>query len=1066
MFNNISEKKMHLVRWFLAIAWLVLIASLFYDPISSSLTITGNTWSPFQINPELFDPQKCQEILTIQGKCVPEEVISYPLGAKIFWVMILPIVISMLLFLGHEAWRRVCPLAFMAQISRAISKQRQNKKVNPKTQKIRYELAKVPKKSWLAKNHLYLQFGFLAIGLSLRTLFINSDRIILGGFLIFTILSAIFVGYFYAGKSWCQYVCPMAPVEMILTGPRALWGSQAHQGDRKKISQSTCRTFDQSGKEKNACVGCQSPCIDIDAERNYWELFKKPGRRFIHYGYIGLVLGFYLYYWFYSGTLQYYYSGVTNHENNQLQTLLDPGFYIFGEIIPIPKLIAVPLTIIIFIILSNFILRNIEKIYYSYRQKHGTTLTKQEAQHQVFTVCTFTAFNVYFLFGGRLFFELFPAPIELICRGLVVGVSTLWMYRTIFRTSQMYSKESLVNSLRRQLSKLNINFPKFLEGRSMDDLKADEVYVLAKVLPNFSKESSLQVYKGVLRDALEQGNVKSANSFEKLEQLRLELEIKDEEHYNILTELSVESPELFDPKKIRTRETQLRLESYREALEVQLLDLLEMGIPLADAIARRTKQVEKLKQEYGITLKEEEELFASLGDTKSTVLKQADTLLDLLKDLNQRDRALQENISPDHTIEFNLLRSLGINNKQQIIFQKLLSILEVLGESEEAKNIALSIIKLINLEIRSSIIDDHLLEFPWSERLDHEILKILQTPQTQNNEELLLSSIDVLEELLQELEPLITATALHTLNKLDPQKGRQIAENFLNNGESVDHLIIETSQRVLGMEGEKIPQIPTLTAQIKIKGENYCEVFQQSIIRVGRSLNNDLVLNDVKIAKQHAILYFDEDSAKIETTGSAYGVRIDGRFIKNTRQELKPQDTIYFSRGEEPSIVVSWDKQSAQSCSIDDTLGIIDKLLLLLEIPLFQAVKPEVSLELAKKANIHIYPKGIYLCKQGESSNELFLLIEGSANVNVFQDNTKVVINTISPGTTIGEMGILTRQVRSANVVTTNENNRVLVVKAEDFERVLEKDSQVSKQLLLEAIARLQRLTKKVENII
>ncbi|MGK7925093.1 MAG: hypothetical protein AB4290_07570, partial [Spirulina sp.] len=597
MFHRVPEKQIHLLRWLLTIGWLILIFSLFYDPVSAYLTNPENTWSIFSLNPQLFDVEGCKELVTVRGQCLPEQ--SYPLGAKIFWGMVVPTAILILLFLGHETWRRICPLSFMSQLPRALGKQRQRQKINPKTQKVRYELAKVRQDSWLARNHLYLQFGLLCLGLCIRILFVNSHRILLGIFLLFTILSAIAVGYFYSGKSWCQYFCPMAPVEMILTGPRALFGSEAHQGERQKITQSTCRTIDPSGKEKNACVGCQSPCIDIDAERNYWELFNKPGRRFMQYGYLGLVLGFYLYYFFYSGTFKYFYSGVTNHEENQLQTVLEPGFYFFGHAILIPKLFAVPLTIGVFVALSYWLLSKIEKFYKGYRRRIGKPLTQQQIQHHIFTVSTFVVFNLYFIFGGRPFLKSFPTWVELMFNGAIAIASTLWMYRTLNRSSEVYSRESLANSLRRQLSKLNIDFSKFLEGRSMNELKPDEIYVLAKVLPNFSKESSLQVYKGVLRDALEQGNVQSANSFERLEQLRLELGIKDEEHYNLLTDLGLENPDLLNPYKSKTKETQLRLQSYQEALELQLLDLLEMGVPLPEALVRRERQIQTLKQDYG-----------------------------------------------------------------------------------------------------------------------------------------------------------------------------------------------------------------------------------------------------------------------------------------------------------------------------------------------------------------------------------------------------------------------------------------------------------------------------------
>jgi len=40
---------MHLTRWVLTCGWLLLIASLFYDPISLHITAPEQLWSPFRI---------------------------------------------------------------------------------------------------------------------------------------------------------------------------------------------------------------------------------------------------------------------------------------------------------------------------------------------------------------------------------------------------------------------------------------------------------------------------------------------------------------------------------------------------------------------------------------------------------------------------------------------------------------------------------------------------------------------------------------------------------------------------------------------------------------------------------------------------------------------------------------------------------------------------------------------------------------------------------------------------------------------------------------------------------
>ncbi len=556
MFAKTPERQMHRVRWLLTCGWLLLIFSLFYDPISPWLTDPNNTLSPLRI-----DPDVC---VKVQEVCLEQT--SYALGARLFWTAIVPAAIFILLVFGHELWRRICPLSFLSQIPRALLRQRQHRRVDAKTGKTSYELAKVKKNSWLGRNYLYLQFGLFYLGLCIRLLFVNSDRLALGIFLIFTIVSAIAVGYLYGGKSWCQYFCPMAPVQKIYSEPGGLLTSKAHEGEEQTITQSMCRIVNQEGKEQSACVACQSLCIDIDAERSYWDGITKPDQKLLYYGYIGLVISFYFYYYFYAGNWDYYFSGAWTHEANQLTTLLSPGFYLFNKPIPIPKLVAVPLTLGFFAGGSYFLGRKLEKGYKSYLQRTNQSLSKEQIQHRIFTFCTFVVFNLFFAFGARPNIALLPRVGQYFYEVLLVLVSTLWLYRTWGRSPDLYLRESLASRLRKQLSKLQLDVSRFLEGRSLESLNPDEVYVLAKILPGFTGEKRLQAYKGVLRSALEEGCTNSSNSLEVLIQMRQQLDIGEKEHLKVLTELGVEDPDLLNPSKQRTRKNQVRLQSCRDQI--------------------------------------------------------------------------------------------------------------------------------------------------------------------------------------------------------------------------------------------------------------------------------------------------------------------------------------------------------------------------------------------------------------------------------------------------------------------------------------------------------------------
>ena len=517
MFSKIPERYLHIIRWMLAVGWLGLIFSMFYDPISAELTQPNH----------LFGPDSADACVMFQGECQP--VIPYAMAARIFWGMIVPLSIMILFVLGHEVWRRICPLSFMSQIPRALGWQRQRV---------------VRENSWLHRHHLLVQFGLLFVGLNIRLLLINSDPLLLGIFLLLVIGSAIAVGFLYDGKTWCNYICPMGPVQMVYSEPSGLLGSQAHTAPPRTITQSMCRTVDRQGHEQSVCVACQSPCIDIDAERSYWDGIHRPDRKVIYYAYLGLVVGFYLYFWLYSGNWNFIAEGVW-HETHQLATLLTPGFYASGKAIPIPKLIAVPLTLTLFSVATYGLGLSVEKAYRRYSQRRRLRLSRDQMTHRVFTLTTFLAFNLLFFLGVYPTLTWTPSWIQPLFGWGAVLLSSLWLVKVWLRSSERFIRERDGNLLRRQLSKLAIDFSQFLDGRSLGELNPDELYTLAKITPGFTQQYRLQIYTGILQEVLAQGSENASSSLRMLSALRQELGVNDNEHWAVLEQLRRENPHLF-----------------------------------------------------------------------------------------------------------------------------------------------------------------------------------------------------------------------------------------------------------------------------------------------------------------------------------------------------------------------------------------------------------------------------------------------------------------------------------------------------------------------------------------
>ncbi len=1042
---------MHITRWVLVIGWLIVVMFSFYDPISFWLTDANNLASPFHL--------KAGACVLVQGRCLPQE--NYVLGPRLFWGAIVPAGIIILLVGGHEAWRRICPLSFISQLPRRLGIQRKQTKVNPETGAQRQELVGVKVDSWLGRNFLYLQLGLFFIGLNIRLLVANGSGIGFAMFMLITFAAALSVGYLFKGKSWCQYFCPMAPVQTFYNGTRGLLGSNAHLSPPATVTQSMCRTVDEQGREKSGCVSCQSPCIDIDAERLYWQSLDRPDRQLLFYGYFGLMLGFFGYFYLYAGNWDYYYSGVWSHDVHQFSSLLGSGFYLFGKPIPIPKIVAAPLTLALCTALSYYIGRYSERLYRIYTLRRRQKLTKAQIRHNCYTIWVFLSFNVFFIFAGRPNLRMFPSWVELLFNAFLISVSTLWLQRTWQRSQPRYQKENLTSSLRRQLQKLGTNWKEFLEGRDLADLGTDEIYVLAKVLPGFSQDSRLQVYRGVLQEALVSGKTQSANSLELLQDIRTELKISEEDHYQMLAELGIEDPQLLDPDIQRSQEDRLRLDGYRRGLELLLMESIASNIPVAAAIEGKLPQINALRQEYGIGNDEQERVLGVMFEPNSLLLNTSATLLSRLQILSMRHQALTNLPQNPQASVYQLLRG-SLSEQQEAIVHQLLKIIELLDDAPTAIEIARTTGLLARLVVRK-VLD------PAQRNLAPAIVALLTTTtnipadehptitddgtfsgtltpttmhraMTQINRiwEIALtpsSTIEVLQQMLAEVDPVVRAASLHALHKLDRVLAQQVARQITG---TIDPLLQETADRILGVTTAHLRNtIPVLEIEIRSGDRRDRRTYQQSIVRIGRATDNDIAILDPRMSRYHAQLTIDDRGVTVQDLGSSNGLRIDSRSLHDTTYSLKNGATIYFSPTDDLSLTIEWSVTTASQPT--KYLSTMDKLLRLHASPLFQDIPPQRLVELARRSELRLYETGETICTADTLANHLWLLVAGSAHSGDLK---------LFPGQTIGEMAVLTASTYTETIVATGPKNPTLVVTAADFNELIATDPIVARRLL------------------
>jgi len=515
-FNRWPESQARIARWTLLLGWITLIALLLKPGLG-----------PAYLSPA------CEQ----SAICRPG------IGNDLFWNGGLPLVI-LAVILSHELWRRICPLSFVSQLFRALGWQRTvlNRAGKP-------QVAAISESSWLARHHIQLQWSLLIAGLSLRIVIANSNGPILALLFAAALLAALISGWAYGGKTFCQYLCPFAPAQNILSGPRSLLSSQAHLGSASKTTQSMCRTVGAQGQEISACVACAKPCFDIDSERTYWQgLSGKRGLAWAWYSYPGLILAFFLLIHSYapandaSGPVtDYLRSNLSTYDSRLAamawQSQLPPGWP------QIPRLLSVPFLLSAGGVGSVLLFSQIEQLQQRQFNAVRPELARERAIHRTRLLASFTAINTYFLFNNiRLGSSDTLVSIEL--QLLIMAISSAWLYRSWTRDRGLYDRESTSTSLRRRLAKLGDDLKPLLAGRQLDDLSPAEVFVLAHALPVQEGSQRRSIYLDVLRDLISQGRLDRTSSLKALTDLRTSLGLDDADHQGALEILISEDARL------------------------------------------------------------------------------------------------------------------------------------------------------------------------------------------------------------------------------------------------------------------------------------------------------------------------------------------------------------------------------------------------------------------------------------------------------------------------------------------------------------------------------------------
>jgi len=138
---------------------------------------------------------------------------------------------------------------------------------------------------------------------------------------------------------------------------------------------------------------------------------------------------------------------------------------------------------------------------------------------------------------------------------------------------------------------------------------------------------------------------------------------------------------------------------------------------------------------------------------------------------------------------------------------------------------------------------------------------------------------------------------------------------------------------------------------------------------------------------------------------------------------------------------------------------------LLRSIPLFSELRDEELSSIARHTVRQLYKKDNMVLIEEEIGSTMFVILDGRVKISRISDEGReVILSILCDGDFFGEMAILDGQTRSANAVTL-EDTQMLIIRRENFLQMLYDYPQISINLLKELAHRLRRSDSQIKSL-
>lgn len=990
MFSAISERKMLSVRGVLLVAWFVLIASLFWDPFSIALTRPDALGSPFKIS---------ETPIMVQSDALTSA--PYSMGTRLFWTMIVPILPLFLMVFGHEAWRRICPLSLASQIPGYLGLRRRRTTFERRTGLLKSVVPLINRNGWLERNSWYVQFGLLFVGIIARLLIINTDREALGIALLFVIGSAMVTGMLWGGKTWCNFFCPANVVQKIYTEPGGILESNPHFL-RPQLPQSMCRKPTKKS-DVSACVACKANCGDIDLQRSYWNGVTDLQRRNVYYMFFGLIIGFYGFYYLYSGSWDYYFSGLWTHEDNIRSKIMRPGLFLLGQTIDIPKAITAPLIMALACGTSLLLGRSLEALYRKYRSR-DPGMTEDVIVHHCLSVCAWLSINAFYLFGGRPNILLLPSLTGRVIDITIVALTTIWLKKALQQSPVRYQQEGMAAGLLKQLKSLKLDKGALPDNRNIDTLRPSEIYLLAKVLPGFSQQQKLTAYRNMLEEQIAKGATGNQMSSKLLDDFRAQMGITEEDHNSLLDELGYSDSLKINTSLLTAEEKATSIAQYRSILENAVMTRVQAGATVAQTLEEPSVHAMLDMMRRSLQISDVEHLAAVDALVGEGIIReQMDAAVDAIRRHKSARLRLEhaEIYDPLGAPLIDLLLD-HMEAREQTLYVTALSILRNFPPYGETDSLARDIATLagprLKLLLRQPVPWDASLR--WRDVLLPEIMETFQAGQSSHEADETGQKPRALRhepgnapnagpnlardlsEIVNLEDPLFRGIGVTAFGYIAPDQARAAALDLLKDPETRRHsMLLSTAEYVAGVKRSGAPDAAQVSFRLLVETGEHRHIvhLEANMVTVGRGPDNDVVIGDPAVWTYHATLKAEHGEVRLDRMDEGL-VFVNGHEVLTEPVSVTRNSLIQFGGVTQnaPRLTIDWEND----VKTGDTLHFppIHRLAILARNPRLVRLSDDTLATLALECAAERYRRGDRLeAKPGEA--RYFMVHQGSVKL-------------------------------------------------------------------------------------